>query len=469
MANYQQFNDQGQAPYAQNPYAPQQQQQQYGAQPGYAPPNPYAQPPQQQYAQNPYAQPPPPYVQQQQYQPPQQQVVYGQPPQYYAQQQPGAQHSPQQQHHHATQGSYQPPGGKQVAHAADPYVPHAGAGGEPAARFADAPSGCRDMPWAILFVLHLIGICVLAGVMYRMYHSELSNNNAHDSSSRRNELKIDRRSLAIVGAVVGIGMLMAALWLELFKRFAKTLIWICLLLSPCLMIALGIVFLGPLHVPIAAVFCFLLAFVNLLFVYFVRHRIQFSANILSIVVQVLQQYRATTLVAYGAVVLQVVWMCIWIVAAAGTMHSFRNQERRVCDAYGCHTEGSSDGAVGMAWFFLLLSFYWTLQVIKNVTHVTTAGVVASWYFFAPQMPSSPTWGALKRASWSSLGSICLGSLLIAVIKAMRTMVNSARNAEHPIAQCIVLCILDMLERAVRYFNIYAFTQVSARTYSRPQD
>jgi len=47
-----------------------------------------------------------------------------------------------------------------------------------------------------------------------------------------------------------------------------------------------------------------------------------------------------------------------------------------------------------------------------------------------------------------------------VVRAVRAMVNSARNTDHPVARCIVLCLLQMLERAVSFFNIYAFTHVA---------
>ncbi len=65
-------------------------------------------------------------------------------------------------------------------------------------------------------------------------------------------------------------------------------------------------------------------------------------------------------------------------------------------------------------------------MIRNVVHVTVAGTFASWYFLHPNAaPSNPTLKALKRACWNSLGSISLGSLIIAVLKALRQMVSRA--------------------------------------------
>jgi hypothetical protein len=84
-------------------------------------------------------------------------------------------------------------------------------------------------------------------------------------------------------------------------------------------------------------------------------------------VQVLQQYPATTAFAFVCAAAQLVWCVIWLVAAAGAMHSIRSQETTVVNPDGSTTTtGDSNGKVGAIWFFLLVSFYWTSQVIKNV-------------------------------------------------------------------------------------------------------
>lgn len=53
------------------------------------------------------------------------------------------------------------------------------------------------------------------------------------------------------------------------------------------------------------------------------------------------------------------------------------------------------------------------EVIKNVVHVTASGLMATWYFLSGVgMPRNPTSLAFKRATTTSFGSICLGSLLV---------------------------------------------------------
>lgn len=49
--------------------------------------------------------------------------------------------------------------------------------------------------------------------------------------------------------------------------------------------------------------------------------------------------------------------------------------------------------------YLIFSFYWTAQVIKNVVHMTISGVCASVYFLQGSeygMPANPTLTASKR-------------------------------------------------------------------------
>jgi hypothetical protein len=112
-------------------------------------------------------------------------------------------------------------------------------------------------------------------------------------------------------------------------------------------------------------------------------------------------------------------------------------------------------------FLFFLSFYWTAQVIANVVHVTAAGAVATWYFLAPNnMPPGAVRGAFKRAMWNSFGSICFGSFIVAVIQAIRAMVESQRGSENGFVRCLVLCILRCIENMLNYFNIYAFTRVA---------
>jgi len=112
---------------------------------------------------------------------------------------------------------------------------------------------------------------------------------------------------------------------------------------------------------------------------------------------------------------------------------------------------------------MLFSFYWVSEVIKNVIHVTVSGVIATWYFLSGSkggMPSSPTMGALKRSLTTSFGSICLGSLIVAILKTIKAIIQGIRGRKDNLLACLLDCCVSCIERLVRYFNHYAFCQVA---------
>lgn len=59
---------------------------------------------------------------------------------------------------------------------------------------------------------------------------------------------------------------------------------------------------------------------------------------------------------------------------------------------------------------------------------------------------------------TSFGSICFGSLIVAILEALRTLANAARNNDdgNAILLCIAECILSCLASIVEYFNRWAF-------------
>jgi len=110
--------------------------------------------------------------------------------------------------------------------------------------------------------------------------------------------------------------------------------------------------------------------------------------------------------------------------------------------------------------YLIFSFYWVSEVFKNIVHVSVSGVVATVYFMADMMPENPTLGAFKRSITSSFGSICLGSLIVAALKTLRTLIRMMRSENNNILLFCADCLLGCIDSLVQYFNHYAFCQVA---------
>jgi hypothetical protein len=72
--------------------------------------------------------------------------------------------------------------------------------------------------------------------------------------------------------------------------------------------------------------------------------------------------------------------------------------------------------------------------------------------FSPALRDS-----FNRATTYSFGSICFGSLLVAVIRSLRALEHYARgNDDMSFVVCIIQCILACIESIIEAFNSYAY-------------
>ncbi|KAF9170040.1 putative choline transporter, neither null mutation nor overexpression affects choline transport [Mortierella sp. AD010] len=149
-----------------------------------------------------------------------------------------------------------------------------------------------------------------------------------------------------------------------------------------------------------------------------------------------------------------------MVVIAGTYDRFYNT-----------ATGSAPATLYVLLIFSLFSFYWTSQVLANIAHTTICGVYATYYFMkgSPQgVTKSPTVESMKRACTTSIGSICFGSLIIAIIQTLRAIANIARHDGDGIVAfigCLIDCLLACIQGIAEYVNKYAFAQVAI--YGKP--
>ena len=62
---------------------------------------------------------------------------------------------------------------------------------------------------------------------------------------------------------------------------------------------------------------------------------------------------------------------------------------------------------------------------------------------------------------TSFGSICFGSLIVAILKVIQAVARSAFGQNrNSIIACLALCLITCIERLMEYFNLYAFTHVA---------
>jgi hypothetical protein len=77
------------------------------------------------------------------------------------------------------------------------------------------------------------------------------------------------------------------------------------------------------------------------------------------------------------------------------------------------------------------------------------------------MPRHPTLRALIRACTISFGSICVGSLFVAIVQTLHAIAQCIANEQrgHEFLFSCVNCFLGILDNLIQYFNKWAFVQV----------
>ena len=120
-------------------------------------------------------------------------------------------------------------------------------------------------------------------------------------------------------------------------------------------------------------------------------------------------------------------------------------------------------------FLFLVSFYWTHQVLQNTMTVTTAGVIGTWWFIpseASSCCSRSLMDSFLRATTFSFGSICFGSLLVAIVQALRRLQHMTHeNEDFNMLACVIDCILACIEGILEYLNKWAYIYVGLYGYS----
>jgi len=280
--------------------------------------------------------------------------------------------------------------------------------------------------------------------------------------------------LGVIGVTLLVGLALSILYLMAMQRFARTLIKVTLYMSVALYFGMA-AYLAVIGSYIGAGLTGLFALLYALAAYTWRDRIPFATVMLETITGVVRQYQGTVMVSIGGLLVETAWTIFFAFTVAGVFLMYANEAKMVCRTRKfdgrriCYPQMS--GAAYGVYIFCLFSFYWTTQVIKNVVHVTVCGVFGVYYFLTntPHMPKgSPTLGALSRALTTSFGSVCFGSLIIALIRTVRAILRMLQDQDDGVlafVACCAGCILSCIESMLVYFNHYAYTQVAI--YGKP--
>jgi Plasma-membrane choline transporter len=279
----------------------------------------------------------------------------------------------------------------------------------------------QDVIWAIFFYLHLI---VVVGLGLYIISSNGSSSSDGSSSVATVGSLSGILTLAGVSGVAAIGL--SGVALQFMMRNTTTLCQIALVFSVCTSLAAGVVgfLMGNMLMGIVGIVSFA---IGICYAYLVWSRIPFAAaNLKTALTAVQCNMGLCHAVALGFALLGFAWSLLWFMGVGSAL--------------------SQNSLVVV--FLLFLSYYWTHQVLANTVHVTSVGVVGTWWFVPDEANawwSSALTGSLARATTTSFGSICFGSFLVAFVQALRSLEYYTRdNDDMRIVSCIIQCILSCI-------------------------
>lgn len=206
------------------------------------------------------------------------------------------------------------------------------------------PSRFRDAPFAILFYAQLF---VVLGLAIGWGFSALKYEGGDSETIEFSGVLY----ICLISGLVAVAI--SALALSFMTRFSHYLVQFSVLFSVFCSYLMVIIF-GLQDRDGAALVVFLFFALSAWYAWAIWNRIPFAASNLATALTAVRSNLGVTLVAYGLVLVAVMWTLVWMISLIGIYV-------RSAD---CH-DGMCEGHItsGVAIFFLL-SFYWTQQVIK---------------------------------------------------------------------------------------------------------
>jgi len=188
---------------------------------------------------------------------------------------------------------------------------------------------------------------------------------------------------------------------------------------------------------------------------FTRHKIRFASSLLRTTMTSLYRQLGPFVLAFILFVLSSIWFLL-IFSAFITFNKPSVVNYIV-----------SYAVTGV---FLVLCFFWTFEVGKNVMAVAISGVTANWYYFTSTNPEYvirdnhpsvhfPTIYSTGRAILS-FGTICFGSLITAALRTFNYLYRKGKNTDSVILKTIILSSVSCLEYILQVYNSNAFVIVA---------
>lgn len=324
----------------------------------------------------------------------------------------------------------------------------------------------NDVPFTILFLLVVAGFFVVAGITLHAMRStwDFQGSSIYDT---QNYFTLNANTAVLFGFVIVISVVFSFLIILVARFWARMFITLGLILNVVLGLATAIYYFTT-HYYSAAIVFLVFTLITAWAYWSARLRIPFSATVLEITIDVMRRYKSTLMVSFLGIVVTGAFSTLFLMVIVATYIKYDPNENNP----GCNIDGGSctKGKLIGLLVFVFFAGYYISEVLKNIIHVTIAGIYGTWYYLAGSdqgEPKHPALGAFKRAMTYCFGSICEGSLIVSLLQLLRQFIrilrSNALGDNDMCAACgylILDWIMGFVEMMVRYFNHYAYIYIA---------
>lgn len=338
------------------------------------------------------------------------------------------------------------------------------------------PRSCKDVFYAVLFVLQLAAVFVL-GIKFGPEalvetEEELGPSDGMSDDTALLEPLIDGTGGApqdekVVLAYWNIikmactcgafAMIVSAMALAFMMAMSRRLVYVALVLSIGVSFAWGTIGIGispNSFVPVSGIIALMLT-VGYMFV--VWDRIPFASANLTTALTGVRDNLGLVGVAFFFQFLALVASIYYSFTYVGLHDAMYNGQLMFSDDFKIAAD-----------VLLFVSYYWTYQVLRHIVMVTVAGTIGSWWFKTDSALNE----TFFRATICNFGSICYGSLFVGVVQFLRQITEGMRpHHEESSLMCLYECSLFFQERLVTFvdnladsFTPWAFTYIGLYHY-----
>ncbi|EPQ32152.1 uncharacterized protein PFL1_00349 [Pseudozyma flocculosa PF-1] len=314
----------------------------------------------------------------------------------------------------------------------------------------------NDVIFAILFLAVFAGFVAVSVISLRGYATSGINETVGSDGNASSTLNGSTAIMWLLCCGVALGL--SVIYLFLVRTFTTFILEATLLLTTLANIAYA-VYLWVRGSTAAAIIFTVFAVLSVVAYFFMRKRIPLAKILLKTIIRAADEYKSVYVVALAGLIVETAFSA-WVSYTIVAMY-----QRFEPSGAAAGSSSSNSSVIGLM-VFIVFAYYWISEVIKNVAFTTVAGIFGTWYYNASK-PGKVAWGAFRRTMTYSFGSICLGSLIVALLDLLRAFFNMVQRQQAAegdlvgtILACVASCCVACIQSLVEFFNRYAYINIA---------